>query len=146
MLDFLLAGLIGRTLNDKFKSFLNNPKVNFKDESSENMMVVIGDGDFIRNDFINMNGQLVPVSLSFEAAKFGTSDFLPVYGNDVFFLNLVDKLMGNDILIPLRSRMKSPRLLNNDEIKNNRKYWQFINLIIPVIIIVVIVMWMIGLL
>ena len=62
---------------------------------------------------------------------------MPIYGNSVFFSNIVDKLMGNEILIPLRSRMKFPRLLNPDEITINRKYWQFINLFIPLIIILI---------
>ena len=125
-----------RGVSNEFKAFLES--ANFKDQcDSSNSMVVIGDGDFIRNDLIinKETGQYQPVYLEFEAANLGTADFQPIYGNSVFFLNLVDQLMGNDILIPLRSRMKIPRLLLKDEINLNRKYWQFINLFVPSFII-----------
>ncbi|MFL2571616.1 MAG: Gldg family protein [Parvicellaceae bacterium] len=125
-----------RGVSNEFKAFLET--ANFKDQcDSSNSMVVIGDGDFIRNDLIinKETGQYQPVYLEFEAANLGTADFQPIYGNSVFFLNLVDQLMGNDILIPLRSRMKIPRLLLKDEINLNRKYWQFINLFVPSFII-----------
>jgi len=59
-----------------------------------------------------------------------------MYGNIVFMHNLVDKMLGNEYLIPLRSRMKTPRFLNYDEIDLNRKHWQTVNLIFPVIIVI----------
>ena len=74
--------------------------------------------------------------MEFEAADLGSPEFAPVYGNSVFFLNIIDKLMGNDVLIPLRSRMKIPRLLSSDQITLHKKYWQFINLFIPSFLIV----------
>ena len=126
-----------RGVSDDFKKFLKLS--NFKEISDTiNSMVVFGDGDFIRNDLIlnKETGKYQPLYLDFEAADLGTPNFAPIYGNSVFFLNLVDKLLGNDILIPLRSRMKIPRLLSIEEIKINRKYWQFINLFTPSFLII----------
>ena len=126
-----------RGVSDDFRDYLNS--ASFKEHSDNtNSMVVIGDGDFIRNDLIfnNESGQYQPLYLDFEAANLGTPNFAPIYGNSVFFLNLVDKLLGNEILIPLRSRMKIPRLLSSEEIKINKKYWQFINLFIPSFLII----------
>ena len=126
-----------RGVSDDFKKFLKLS--NFKEISDTiNSMVVFGDGDFIRNDLIlnKETAKYQPLYLDFEAADLGTPNFAPIYGNSVFFLNLVDKLLGNDILIPLRSRMKIPRLLSIDEIKINRKYWQFINLFTPSFLII----------
>ncbi|MDG2370044.1 MAG: Gldg family protein [Flavobacteriales bacterium] len=126
-----------RGVSDDFKKFLKSS--NFKEISDTiNSMVVFGDGDFIRNDLIlnKETGKYQPLYLDFEAADLGTPNFAPIYGNSVFFLNLVDKLLGNDILIPLRSRMKIPRLLSIEEIKINRKYWQFINLFTPSFLII----------
>ena len=126
-----------RGVSDDFKNFLKLS--NFKESSdTTNSMVVIGDGDFIRNDLIfnKESGQYQPLYLDFEAADLGTPNFAPIYGNSVFFLNLVDKLLGNEILIPLRSRMKIPRLLSADQIKINKKYWQFVNLFTPSFLII----------
>ena len=126
-----------RGISENFKRFLSQSS--FKANcDTVNSMVVFGDGDFIRNDLVinKETGQYQPIFLEFEAADLGTPDFGPVYGNSVYFLNLVDKLMGNDILIPLRSRMKIPRLLSSDEITMNKKYWQFINLFFPTFLII----------
>lgn len=126
-----------RGISENFKRFLSQSS--FKANcDTVNSMVVFGDGDFIRNDLVinKETGQYQPIFLEFEAADLGTPDFGPVYGNSVYFLNLVDKLMGNEILIPLRSRMKIPRLLSSDEITMNKKYWQFINLFFPTFLII----------
>ena len=126
-----------RGINKTFKRFLDQS--NFKEScDTANAMVVFGDADFIRNDLVinKETGQYQPIFLEFEAADLGTPEFAPVYGNSVFFLNIIDKLMGNDVLIPLRSRMKIPRLLSIDQITIQKKYWQFINLFIPSFLIV----------
>ena len=99
-------------------------------------MVLIGDGDLIRNDFLKINNQIKPVLLSFESADYGTSDFFPRYGNSIFFQNLVDELLDKSELIPLRSKMNMPRLLKK-EIYNEKQFWQIINIIIPLLLIII---------
>ena len=99
-------------------------------------MVFIGDGDLIRNDFLKINDQIKPVLLSFESADYGTSDFFPRYGNSMFFQNLVDELLDKSELIPLRSKMNMPRLLKK-EIYNEKQFWQMINIIFPLLLIII---------
>jgi len=125
----------GRDSDKSFKKFISDPSVKFKDKSIPTSMVVIGDGDIIKNDFINLKGNLTPVMLAFEPATYGTTDFVPKYGNSVFILNVIDKLLGNDVLIPLRSRMKFPRLLEKRSITTDRKYWQMLNLFLPIFLV-----------
>ena len=100
-------------------------------------MVFIGDGDLIRNDFLKINNQIKPVLLSFESADYGTPEFFPRYGNSIFFQNLVDELLNKGELIPLRSKMNMPRLLKKN-IYSEKKFWQLINIVFPLIIIVLI--------
>ena len=100
-------------------------------------MIFIGDGDLIRNDFIKADNQIKPVLLSFESADYGTPEFFPRYGNEVFFLNLIDELLDRSELIPLRSKMNMPRLLKK-EIFGQRNFWQLINILIPLILVIVI--------
>jgi ABC-2 type transport system permease protein len=122
-----------RNLNENFKNFINDPKAKFKSESVETKMVFISDGDLIRNDFI-LSGENKgrPVLLSSEVSKFGTPEFYLKYGNATFFLNIVDELMGRDELIPLRSKMSFPRLINKNAYEN-KYFWQVINLLLPII-------------
>ncbi len=126
-----------RSVSKEFKKFISNPIVNFKSKSKETKMVFIGDGDLIRNDFIKAEKQIKPVLLSFESADYGTPDFFPRYGNGMFFQNLVDELLEKSELIPLRSKMNMPRLLKK-EIFGQRNFWQLINILFPLIIVIVI--------
>ena len=126
-----------RSVSKDFKKFISNPIVNFKSKSKETKMIFIGDGDLIRNDFIKADNQIKPVLLSFESADYGTPEFFPRYGNEMFFLNLVDELLGKSELIPLRSKMNMPRLLKK-EIFGQRSFWQLINILIPLILVIVI--------
>ena len=84
-----------------------------------------------------MDNQIKPVLLSFESADYGTPEFFPRYGNEVFFLNLIDELLDRTELIPLRSKMNMPRLLKK-EIFGQRNFWQLINILIPLILVIVI--------
>lgn len=55
----------------------------------------------------------------------------------MFFQNLVDELLERSELIPLRSKMNMPRLLKK-EIFGQRNFWQLINILFPLIIVIVI--------
>jgi ABC-type uncharacterized transport system involved in gliding motility auxiliary subunit len=125
-----------RLVSKDFKKFINNPKVNFKSSSKETKMAFIGDGDLIRNDFIKVNNEIKPVLLSFESADYGNPNFFSRYGNSLFFLNIIDELIGREELIPLRSKMNMPRLLSKESF-NKRQFWQFINILLPLIIIII---------
>jgi ABC-2 type transport system permease protein len=137
------------TLSPELKLFLDKSGFNFKKSSIQNTMAVIGDGDIFRDEVFYFDGQnhqpfaplMIPIKetdpliasdISIEPIYNGEK----MYGNTVFMHNLVDKMLGNEYLIPLRSRMKTPRFLNYDEIDLNRKHWQTVNLIFPVIIVI----------
>ena len=99
-------------------------------------MVFIGDGDLIRNDISADNNN--PVPLMFEKTNFNTPYYeMPLYGNADFFLNLVDKMLNRDDFIALRSKMNPPRLLKKRRAKNKNK-WQFINLVLPILLVIII--------
>lgn len=119
-------------------TFIDNKASKFKEKSKPNKMVVIGDGDVIRNELgQTQKGNLVPYRLEFDPmVRDNNGNLVPYHGNGIFFLNLVDHMMGNDYLIPLRSRMKTQRLLNRKAISLERTKWQVINIIIPILIVV----------
>ena len=74
-----------RSISKKFQKFIDNPIVKFKEKSISTKMVLIGDGDLIRNDFLKINNQIKPVLLSFESADYGTSDFFLDMATVYFF-------------------------------------------------------------
>ena len=125
-----------RSVSKDFNKFISNPIVKFKTKSKPTKMVFIGDGDIIRNDFIKTNNQIKPVLLSFESADYGSENFFPRYGNGTFFQNIVDELLDKGQLIPLRSKMNMPRLLNKESF-NQRSFWQIINIALPLLLIII---------
>ena len=118
--------------------YVNDPTANYLEKSKANKMVVIGDGDLIRNELgMSEKGQLLPYGLQFEPlVRDQNNQVATMYGNGIFFTNLMDRMMGNEHLISLRSRMKIVRLLNREEVSLNRRSWQTFNLTIPVILVV----------
>jgi hypothetical protein len=54
----------------------------------------------------------------------------------LFFQNIVDELLDKGELIPLRSKMNMPRLLNKESF-NQRSFWQIINIALPLLIIII---------
>ncbi len=137
-----LAVLLEGEFSTNFPKSLFSPEflkgmedANFKyyDKSKKTSMIVIGDGDFLRNDILFSKQGVQPINLGLD---YMVSREM-IYANAVFLHNCIDHITGNDYLIPLRSRVNMPRFLNSDEILNNRAKWQGINLIIPSIFVLI---------
>lgn len=102
-------------------------QIAFKDFSDTTAMIVVADGDICKNDFIN--GQLLPLGYDKYTRQ--------MYGNKEFLVNCVNYLCGDVDLIPLRSREVIMRKLDTAKIERERTFWQVINVVVPVVIIIV---------
>lgn len=102
-------------------------QIAFKDFSDTTAMIVVADGDICKNDFIN--GQLLPLGYDKYTRQ--------MYGNKEFLVNCVNYLCGDVDLIPLRSREVIMRKLDTAKIERERTFWQVINVVVPVVIILV---------
>ena len=100
---------------------------NFISKSKNNKMIVISDGDVARNAVLK--GEPLPLG----------EDLLTNqrYGNEQFLSNALDYLLDDDNLISLRSRSIENRLLDRRRIDDERTFWQWFNLLLPLGIIVV---------
>ncbi len=128
-----------KDIDETLKQQLADKNKPFKDISKPTSMMVIGDGDFLRNDihFVpRKNGgyDLNPINVNYDPYVTGEM----IYGNTVFLHNVIDRMTGNEYLIPLRSRVTPPRFLNKDEVFYNRGKWVLINLLVPFIFVIVI--------
>ena len=105
----------------------------FKESIASNAMIVIGDGDLISNQ-VSRDGE--PYRLGYDKhvlQQFGT----PVeFANKKFFLNCVDYLCDDTNLIEVRSREIVLRLLDKGKIKSEKLYWQSLNMVLPILIII----------
>ena len=98
---------------------------NFRKKSLYNKMVVISDGDIGRNQL--QKGK------PFDLARDKWTD--EQFGNKEFLLNTVDYLLDDNGLIELRNKNIQINLLDKKRAYQEKKYWQFINVALPLLIL-----------
>ncbi len=91
-------------------------------------VAVIADGDIARNDVSRRTGQ--PVDLGFDAVSNHT------FANRELLLNLIAYLTDDSGIITTRNREIPVRPLDREKIREGRVFWQAINLVAPVILVV----------
>lgn len=97
----------------------------FKAQSSDNKMIVISDGDIGRNQI--MKGE--PLPLGFDVLT------NQQYGNEQFLRNTLDFLLDDANLMELRNRNIEARLLDRQRVMDEKSKWQWLNLLLPLVII-----------
>lgn len=98
---------------------------NFKTKSSPTKMVVISDGDVIKNDVIRNR----PQELGFDQLT-GKA-----FGNKEFLLNTINYLLDDTGLINIRAKEIKIAFLDLEKIKNSKGNWQLINIVLPLLIL-----------
>jgi gliding-associated putative ABC transporter substrate-binding component GldG len=93
-------------------------------------MIVVSDGDMIQNGYSKANG---PYEMGFwQYAQ------PPVrYANKSFFINCMEYLTDNNSLLEARTKETRLRLLDAGRAVNEETQWQFVNIGIPVILVLV---------
>lgn len=98
----------------------------FKKYSDSTKMIVISDGDMIKNAV--KSGGALPLGYN----KFNGNQF---EGNKTFIINSLNHLINQEKLLSLRSKNHQLRLLDKEQIINSKLKWQIINLILPLLMI-----------
>ena len=125
----LLSGEFESVFKNRISSTISkDPNINFKESVIDNKMIIVSDGSFLNNQFF----QGSPLPLGFD--KHTNNQ----YGNGEFILNAIDHLLDNEDFIKIRSKNIAIRLLDKAKVKREKEYWQLINIIIPIIILIVI--------
>ncbi|NOU59484.1 gliding motility-associated ABC transporter substrate-binding protein GldG [Marinifilum caeruleilacunae] len=118
-------------LEGKFKSAFANrawkgiDRSTFKSESDESKMIVISDGDIIKNRVRGVGNNRQIEALGYDRYSRKT------YGNRNFLLNCVDYLCDNEGWMELRAREVKLRMLDKTKIRSERLFWQIINVVLP---------------
>jgi ABC-2 type transport system permease protein len=123
-LAVLLQGEFNSVYNKRVLPFQLN---DFKSKSLESKMVVISDGDVIKNDVVRNR----PQELGFDKLT-GKA-----FGNKEFLLNAINYLLDDTGLINIRSKEISVAYLDSEKIKDNKSTWQLINIVSPLALLCV---------
>jgi ABC-2 type transport system permease protein len=114
-----------------------NPIIGFKEESKPTAMIVVSDGDIIRNQLNRKTG--APMELGYD------QDTRQFFGNKDFIVNAVSYLSDDDGLISIRSREIKIRLLDKTRIGSSELFWQILNVVSPIVLIVIFgIVWSIA--
>ncbi|HMC00840.1 MAG TPA: gliding motility-associated ABC transporter substrate-binding protein GldG, partial [Flavobacteriaceae bacterium] len=118
----LLEGEFVSVYNNRIKPFeLQDPK----DKSVPTKMIVIADGDIIKNE-VGRNG----------AQELGFDRWTgQVFGNKEFLLNAVNYLLDDDGLINIRTKNIEVAFLDQKKIAEQKLTWQLTNILLPLVLL-----------
>ncbi|MEM9895662.1 MAG: gliding motility-associated ABC transporter substrate-binding protein GldG [Bacteroidota bacterium] len=102
-------------------------KTDFIKRGVASKVVVVGDGDMVRNDLDPETGE--PLAIGVEPYTKSR------YANEEFVLNLIDYLVDDTGLIETRTRDIKIRPLDKVKLQEGKAKWQIINIVIPLLIL-----------
>lgn len=147
-----LAGLAEGSFVSHFKSrivdeYASNPDAKFVQESTtEGKVVLVGNGRFIANRYdstVNeMTGQMMYKANEFPDLRMDEELYqlnIPLlFGNQEFFQNMVDYVMGDNSVLDIRSRQINIHEIDNSKVQSRAGLLKLINLLVPTIILILI--------
>jgi ABC-2 type transport system permease protein len=123
-------------LEGKFRSIFQyrmsanaNPELPFKADIASNKMIVVSDGDVIRNQRKKSTGEIFPLGYD----RYTNQQF----GNKRFILNCMDYLCDESGIIEVRGKEIALRLLNKAKVKRDKTEWQLINTLVPISLVLI---------
>lgn len=122
-------------LEGKFKSIFqyrfgasSDPELPFRESIEHNKMIVVSDGEVIRNQRKQSTGEIYPLGYN----RYTNQQF----GNKRFILNCMDYLCDDSGILEVRGKEITLRLLNKAKIKKEKFQWQLINTLTPLLLVV----------
>jgi len=104
-------------------------QVNFKEEVKNNSMIVVADGDIVKNQVKADGNGYFPLGFDMATKR--------SFANKKFIVNCVDYLCDDAGLIEIRNKEYELRLLDKNKVKANKKKWQILNIAVPLGLVVV---------
>lgn len=100
----------------------------FKAISSDTKQLVISDGDLIKNLIYPNNKEAVPLGYN--------QDMRYTFANKPFIINAIEYMMDGSGVMEARSKDVKLRLLDNGKAQQERRYWQLLNILLPLILLI----------
>jgi gliding-associated putative ABC transporter substrate-binding component GldG len=131
--DYLNKGTIPLAvlLEGNFHSMFENrvlafDQTNFQAKGKSGKMIVISDGDVIKNQ---LDKNLLPVELGYDQRSRN------LYDNKDFLMNCVNYLLDDTGLINIRSKDLDLPLLDKEKVYENYTYIQFLTIGLPIVVL-----------
>ncbi|MGB0428125.1 MAG: Gldg family protein, partial [Flavobacteriales bacterium] len=99
----------------------NSLNIKMKDQSEDSKMIVVADGDIIKNPI--RAGQSMPLGYDRYTNR--------TYANKKFLKNCLSYLLENKDIIKIRNREVKLRMLDKSKIAKTYTFWQSLNILLP---------------
>ena len=127
----LLEGIFESAFQNRSIHEYSEDNTSFKKVSKPNKMLVVSDGDIIRNEIrhTSKGTMIMPLGMDRYTQQY--------FGNKDFIVNIVNYMTDQEDLIQLRTKEFELRLLDRTKIREERLKWQIINAVLPVLLIII---------
>ena len=125
----LIEGIFPSAFKNRMIDPLNTSDIEFFSESKPAKMIVLADGSLIANQITRRNGQVQPMPLGFDRYSQQT------FGNKEFIVNAINYLCDETGIMSLRSRVFKIRVLDKVRIREQRLFWQLLNVVFPLVLL-----------
>ena len=144
-----IAGLAEGMFRSHFRNrivdeYAKNPSVQLLDSSRvEGKIFVIGNGRFIANEYDSMPNKL-GTGYMYRPKEMNNLQFsqdlinlnIPhFFGNQEFFQNLTDYMMGDNSVLDIRSRQIDIHEIDTEKVKLKAGFYKFVNVGVPIAVI-----------
>ena len=103
------------------------PGLKFVEKSKSSKMIVISNGDIIRNQ-LRSDSTFYPLGYyMFTKQQFANKDFI---------LNCIQYLVDDKGILETRNKEVKLRMLNTVKVEDEKLKWQLINILLPIVLIV----------
>ena len=94
----------------------------------ESKQIIVSDADLVTNVITQSQGALSMGTQQFENYQFANKEFL---------LNCLDYLIGNAAILETRNKDFTLRLLDKTKVREEKMFWQIVNVITPILIVLI---------
>jgi ABC-2 type transport system permease protein len=146
-----LAGLAEGMFRSHFRNrivdeYAKNPSVRLLDSSKvEGKIFVVGNGRFIANEYDSMPNKM-GTAYQYRPKEVNTLQFsqdlinlnIPhFFGNQEFFQNLTDYMMGDNSVLDIRSRQIDIHEIDTEKVKLEAGFYKLVNVGLPIVVILI---------
>ncbi|HSU28104.1 MAG TPA: gliding motility-associated ABC transporter substrate-binding protein GldG [Chitinophagaceae bacterium] len=148
LLEGKFTSIFRNRVSQSQRDSLASHGLNFTDQSVETKMIVAADGDIVFNEYVpdpeNPEGPPQMLQMGWNkytfTEKMNQSElgklFNPV-ANRQFLINSIEYLVSNSAISQIRNKEIVLRLLDKPKVEKNRSLWQFINIALPVLLVII---------
>lgn len=122
----LYAGRIGTAVADSLANVYKQPFLSIGEKPSR--VIVLGDADLVMNDVVQQGQRPLPMGYS--------KDIDYRFANQDFIENCLEYLTNPSGILETRSKDFTLRLLDPSKVETERPFWQFINIGLPILLVI----------